>query len=429
MPRLLDTRVVGQDLADVASRNYGGSQPGWALRVNTSGKSLELGPPYATPIVSGPFTSDVPLYLSQNYATLTMPNGDVVTLAIVTTTGSAPPSVAGGQIAFTIPGEHTWTVPTGVTSICAVAVGGGGGGGTSRAGASGGNGGDLRWINNFTVVPGEVVTIMVGAGGTGGKSGSHNSSVGKQGGESKLTYDGTDFLIAAGGNGGLNSWRSPTANSGSTTIAGDVGGGDGGIGGPDLSGHKTDSGGGGGAGGYMGPGGNGGIGDSSPPVPGVAGFDGQLGGGGGGAGSDTDPNVSWGSAGGGGVGLKGQGASGKGGTVDGSQIQCSGGQGGSGGTRGGAATAKLTPGAGHGGLFGGGGGGSGKQTNKVFHEGAPGGNGAVRIVWGTGRSFPTTNVDDLVGMTPSYILATDAPCYYGGVVVNTEAPFVLNVPS
>jgi hypothetical protein len=32
-------------------------------------------------------------------------------------------------------------------------------------------------------------------------------------------------------------------------------------------------------------------------------------------------------------------------------------------------------------------------------------------------------VDDLVGMTPSYILATDPPCYYGGVVVSSNPAF------
>ena len=114
------------------------------------------------------------------------------------------------------------------------------------------------------------------------------------------------------------------------------------------------NGGGGGAGGYYGTGGDGGDGSS-------AGNDATIGSGGGGGGG--------GQGGGGGVGIYGPGSSGLGGSIGG------GGGGGSGGTNGSIA------GTGNGGTFGGG-----------SRAGWNGGVGALRIVWGPGRSFPNTNI-------------------------------------
>ena len=60
-----------------------------------------------------------------------------------------------GQVVFT--SADTWTVPAGVTSICAVCVGGGGGsGGADGNGAVfGGGGGALAYVNDISVTPGE----------------------------------------------------------------------------------------------------------------------------------------------------------------------------------------------------------------------------------------------------------------------------------
>jgi hypothetical protein len=71
--------------------------------------------------------------------------------------GDAPPAPPG-QVYFTTFGTHTWTVPAGVTSISVAAVGAGG----SALGGSGGGGGGLGWKNNIAVTPGQVYTYNIG---------------------------------------------------------------------------------------------------------------------------------------------------------------------------------------------------------------------------------------------------------------------------
>lgn len=117
--------------------------------------------------------------------------------------------------------------------------------------------------------------------------------------------------------------------------------------------------GGGGAGGYTGSGGEGG----SVTYPGS---------GGGGASGGS------GGIGGGGVGIFGQGPSG-----------VNAGQGGSGGSNGSSGSAH------NGGTYGGGGGTAGQTYLVPYVIWGAGGGGAVRIIWGTGRSFPSTNTGDV----------------------------------
>ena len=121
--------------------------------------------------------------------------------------------------------------------------------------------------------------------------------------------------------------------------------------------------GGGGAGGYAGNGGNGG-GESGGGGR-AGGGAGAGGGGGGGRGAALGGNDGYG---GGGVGILGQGANG-----------ASNGGGGSGGGNG------VASAGGAGGLYGGQGGVSG-GTSRI---------GAVRIIWGSGRAFPSTNTGNL----------------------------------
>jgi len=45
MPRLLDTRLIGLDIADVVTRSYAGAVPGNVLQVAADGKSMELSSP------------------------------------------------------------------------------------------------------------------------------------------------------------------------------------------------------------------------------------------------------------------------------------------------------------------------------------------------------------------------------------------------
>lgn len=242
---------------------------------------------------------------------------------------------------FDTPGTYQYTVPAGVNGINAVGVGGGGSGGRGDASnyGGGGSGAELSWRNGIPVVPGEVLTIVVGAGGIGPTSG----LTGNDGGDSRIERaDGTLLLLAAGGLGALYAQQTPGGTSGdSGGLYTNHPGGEGGRG------YWTASG--GGAGGYSGPGGNGGntlsAGQSAP---------GTAGQGGGGGGADG------GGFGGGGVGVLGEGESGAAGEP---------GKGGSGGEDG-----RTTAQGRHGGAYGGGGGGNYNATP------GNGGSGAVFLV-------------------------------------------------
>jgi hypothetical protein len=283
---------------------------------------------------------------------------------------------AVGQQEYSVAGTYTFTVPTGVTSVSAVAVGGGGGGQISRGGstgterpASGGGGGGLGWKNNIAVTPGSNYTVVVGAGGTAGTIVGDQVTTSVDGG-----VGGTSFFISTdtvnGGGGGAGD-----ADGGASgTFIGD-GGGAGGVGQSRTFGW--DGGGGGGAGGYSGSGGDADNGQGRNPAT-------NSGGGGAGASRENDPGIAGGftSAGGngGGVGLLGKGADGVGGGTG----QISGGSTAPSGT------------AGSGGNFGGGGGGA---MWPFFDGGATrsanaGGSGGVRIIWGTGRSYPSALTAD-----------------------------------
>ena len=277
---------------------------------------------------------------------------------------------------FDRPGTFTWTAPPGVTSVCVVCIGGGGSG---YQGPYGGvAGGDSWFINTGTVR------------GLGGGAGQQNS----------------------GGAGGQ--------------YTGD-GGGVGGFGG---SGYE---GGGGGAGGYTGPGGNGSVRPRNSSA-------GSGGGGSGGTGSNGGVG-----GGGGGTGVFGAGSNGAFRNYNGATIGVAG-LGGSGGNNGSARsettggrwycagggcycnwwyfpgyTYYYSDGGGYGGGaggdfsgWGGGGGGLAWKNNITVVPGrnytvqvgaggyatgsnnySRGAGGAVRIIWGAGRAFPSTNAHDI----------------------------------
>ena len=257
-----------------------------------------------------------------------------------------------GDASFTTSGAATWTAPTGVTSVSVVCVGGGGGGGsTNGGGGGGGGGGGLGWSNSISVVPGTSYNVQVGVGGT----------------EDSLIHGGDSYFISTGtvcGFGG-NSSNSSLGGAGGTFFPSAQGG----NGGSPSNSGTFDSTGGGGAGGYSGDGGG-----SSTNQNGFAGLGG--GGGGGAAGGTSDAG-----SGGGGVGLLGEGTSGIGGIYTGNDAGA-GGTGGSGGGNG-------ATGVSHNGVGGAyGGGGAGSELNGETGNGA---SGAVRILWGAGRSFPSTD--------------------------------------
>lgn len=253
-----------------------------------------------------------------------------------------------------------WTVPANVRSICIVCVGGGA----------------LPYLNDQY----------------------------SDGGDSYVTrgYSGPTLCHAGGGKCYYQTPSTMNRGPGGLVIVGT--GGNGGQGG-------YIGGGGGGAGGYSGAGGNG-ADNSYSGAPGMAG----LGGGAGGGGAGVSGN---GSSGGGGVGLLGQGSSGLGGTGGSSSL---GGSGGSGGSEGNNVTQNNGRGGGSygGGGAGGstsyssGGGGALAYVNNIpvtpgellcvypgragewnYPQTALAGSGAVRIIWGAGRAFPSTNTGDM----------------------------------
>lgn len=263
-----------------------------------------------------------------------------------------PEIVPTGQFSYSAAGAYSFVVPENVYSVSAVAVGGGGGGGGGAAataynygGGGGGGGGGLSY-NTFSVTPGETLTVVVGNAGVGGAYVVESKGKsGTAGGYSRISRGATVLLNAnggAGGTGGGGSMNGPgIGGSGGTGTY---------IGGKGGSGASGDlAGGGGGAAGYTGNGGQGGTGGAGSP---------GIGGGGGGGGASTGNLSSGGS--GGGVGITGEGASGAGGAKG------------------------ISGGNGSGGAYGAGGCGGGQRIS-----GCAGKAGAVRIIWGPGRSYPS----------------------------------------
>ena len=330
----------------------------------------------------------------------------------------------------------TWTVPNGVTSICAVAVGGGSHGAYNWS-ADGGGGGGLAWMNNISVTAGETFLVGVGLGRQ-----SEASTASHGAGSSYLIRSSNNKCIIFAQGGGWTGYTSSnpsgqsTAYTGGRTITGinswtktgynfnnaaDGGG----------FGHATDEGSpaddgtgsnyhyGGGAAGYSNSRVGGGAGGYRQNT---GGHSSSTGGAGGGGGSGYSYSSTWGQGAGGGVGLDGQGyrgeqtdstprssvAAGSGyGGYNGNRTSYAGpssvnyyggGGGGSGGSRGvygeNPFNGREENNAGNqsraGGLHGGGGGGSGTSSG-----GGHGATGGVRIIWGVGadgtaRSFPYT---------------------------------------
>ena len=304
-----------------------------------------------------------------------------------------------GQQAYTTAQTTTFTVPNGCTSISAVCIGGGGGGAGSdgqprNQGCTGGGGGALAY-GTIPVTPGEILTIVVGSGGNAGANGGGN---GGTGGDTTISR-GATVLIRGGGGGGGNERSTTGGTAGTRTYDASVtstGGGNGGAGGTCASGGTSGTvgaSGGGGAGGYSNSGGTGGQGGNSGTAAGAGGA--STGGGGGGGGGMTGGSTATHSGSGGGVGILGAGANGTAGTVGSSTVNGGGGGGGSGGASGGTAGSA-------GGAYGGGG---GAREDSTAGAGAAGGVGAVRIIWGSGRSYPSTSVADATVVNYSFTLS------------------------
>ena len=127
------------------------------------------------------------------------------------------------QVVFSTPGTFTWTVPPCVTQITVQVWAGGGGGGSvwsrfdptsnsltsDEACVTAGGGGGGGFVSRvYTVVPGQVYTVTVGAGGNGGPlnaTGNNRANNGLPGGNSTFSGPATvapGTLTAFGGSGG-----------------------------------------------------------------------------------------------------------------------------------------------------------------------------------------------------------------------------------
>lgn len=210
-------------------------------------------------------------------------------------------NVGGGFVEYETPGNHTFTVPAGVTVISVTACGGGGGGNygisdSISGSGSGGGGGAAVVGRKFAVTPGQTIAITVGTGGNYGNDGG-NTIIGNLltlgGGKAPIRNSVHGFYAAGlsggdgGGNGGIgnltgNGYRYSTQQSGQAGIRG--------CGGLAYSGFDSDGSKlGGGGGGSLGNGGNGSAKQttsSSDPRPSAT--NGSRGGGGGGAASSSD---------------------------------------------------------------------------------------------------------------------------------------------
>lgn len=276
-----------------------------------------------------------------------------------------------GQVEYTTPGTYTWVCPPNVYRVSAVCVGPGGSGTNTYSntnGKVGGGGGGLGWKNKIPVTPGQSYTVVVGDGGSGVASYFINTSIvcGYGGGNGSGGNGSGGSYIGDGGGVGGSGNAATFFNYNSSFIGG---------------------GGGGGAGGYSGKGGKAGVRKAGGPST----FEyAEKGSGGGGAGGYSDyyggPYYFGGGSGGGGVGIYGEGLNGD---VDTTSTFPNGpGGGGSGGTSG--VAGPYSPGLG--GLFGGGGG--GYHSNQYSDKGI-GGSGAVRLIWGPIRAFPSTNTQNM----------------------------------
>lgn len=118
-------------------------------------------------------------------------------------TGAQGPAGSGGGFSgvreFTASGSLT--IPIGVTHVFVEFWGAGGGGGDYSAGLPGGGGGGGAYVRAVVpVTPGTTYDVVVGAGGARGLSGA-SGTFGGAGSDTKLIFEGTVIVAAAGGAG------------------------------------------------------------------------------------------------------------------------------------------------------------------------------------------------------------------------------------
>lgn len=106
------------------------------------------------------------------------------------------------NVNFTTPGTYDWVVPAGIYSVRAEGWGAGGGAGAGNGTHAPAGGGAGAYVSRvFEVVPGQVITVVVGAGGAGGTL--DPDQRGQTGGATLISMAGTT-IAALGGVGGVN---------------------------------------------------------------------------------------------------------------------------------------------------------------------------------------------------------------------------------
>ena len=354
--------------------------------------------------------------------------GDSYTARAITTSSGTYTVTVNEQL-YDTPGAYYWICPPGVTSVCVLCIGGGG-----RGYHGGGAGGGYAYINNYPVTPGQGYLVVVGAGSPNGEYTSYGYGLRASGTGNVYDYAIVDNIYS-------QFYTGDDANSNPPRMGGDAsyfnsfftvlgGGGEDGdlnfstnrssFGG--VSYHNPAYSGGGARGGYaqdgtqspgsVSPyvatsyswGGGGGAGGGGPA--GGTSFESLVGGGGRGASAGNrwngdparpEPGPYF-AAGGGGIGVFGIGESGTDGTRE-YYPEASGlsthsyGDAGTGGSGGQPGVGGIQPiRGGDGGSYGGGGGGGfGTSPYSDPYGGGYGAPGAVRIIWGAGRSFGNTN--------------------------------------
>lgn len=119
--------------------------------------------------------------------------------------------LSGGDCVVTFKsGSINWTSPPGLTTAQILLVGGGaGGGGTfDTRGGGGGGGGAVKLESSYVLTGNSNYTMTVGAKGAGGQQPSRANAaqnVGSNGGDSMISLNATNLLIANGGLGGCAS--------------------------------------------------------------------------------------------------------------------------------------------------------------------------------------------------------------------------------
>lgn len=298
-------------------------------------------------------------------------------------------NVTSSQQLYSTAGTYSFTVPARVRVIQACAIGAGSKGlppdDASSDKGCGGGGGAIAYVNNISVVPGETLTVVVGSSYTTDANAVH--SIIRRGSTVLLKAEGA--VLNIGGN-AANCVGDVAYNGGNGGAGGNGSGNN--LGYPQYKG----GGGGGGAGGYSGNGGNGGSAETgffaNNSTAGENGA-GGAGGGGGGAGMyyfSGDGGIYYGINSGGGAGGTGilvSGSNGNGGSR--------GPTGGGGNAGNGSGGSSGNNGATTGGIYGGGGGGPYFFAHTVNGLGLgpvnAGAAGAVRIIWGNNRNYPSSS--------------------------------------